>query len=458
MENQATYYHERRNGMQDRDHRIEHKNHDFARHTSRVGFAQTFLQRHSLEWLGWLVAANVWVLVTGITACETHAWDDNEVVKNGREGAREDFLGQSKFECQRLFSDQRFPNITVAADGTVVAAWGHQHIRSRRSLDGGQTWEEAVDIRLKDSIHGGGLLADTERGDLWLFVETAHPPAEQCLYRSVDSGASWVQSEFQTRPNSLGHTASWHMNESGLTLQRGSHAGRLLRAARYYGEGNRSEFWPTHYTNAVFSDDGGKTWESSEPFPALGTGEATIIERRDGTLYYNSRRHWAAEGENPRRRWSATSRDGGRTWTDLKFIAALPDGPQDTNYGLMAGLVRLPIEGEDILVFSNVDSPAGRKNGTVWVSFDGGETWPLKRVISAGPFAYSSLAAGRPGTASQGWIYLFYEGGPVGSEGDAAEEDKVPAQAGGSVARFNLSWLLEGESTGDGQIPARFRR
>ena len=47
----------------------------------------------------------------------------------------------------------------------------------------------------------------------------------------------------------------------------------------------------------------------------------------------------------------------------MKFIAALPDGPQDTNYGLMAGLVRLPIEGEDILVFSNVDSPAGRKNG-----------------------------------------------------------------------------------------------
>ena len=35
-------------------------------------------------------------------------------------------------------------------------------------------------------------------------------------------------------------------------------------------------------------------------------------------------------------------------------------------------------------------------------------------VYEEGPFAYSSLSAGRPGTPSQGWIYLLFEGGPKG--------------------------------------------
>ena len=40
-----------------------------------------------------------------------------------------------------------------------------------------------------------------------------------------------------------------------------------------------------------------------------------LAELSDGTLYYNSRRHWAEEGANPRRRWTATSTDGGHTET-----------------------------------------------------------------------------------------------------------------------------------------------
>ena len=62
-------------------------------------------------------------------------------------------------------------------------------------------------------------------------------------------------------------------------------------------------------------------------------------------------------------------------------------------YGLMAGLVRLPVEGKDILIFSNIESPNGRHHGTVWASFDGGKTWPLKRLVYKGGFGYSSLSA-----------------------------------------------------------------
>lgn len=97
----------------------------------------------------------------------------------------------------------------------------------------------------------------------------------------------------------------------------------------------------------------------------------------------------------------------------------------------MAGLVRLPISGHDILLLSNIDSPEGRINGTVWVSFDGGITWPVKKSIEAGGFAYSSMVAGRKGTASEGKIYLFFEGGGH-------------PETTGNMAIFKLTWLLDG--------------
>jgi sialidase-1 len=226
------------------------------------------------------------------------------------------------------------------------------------------------------------------------------------------------------------------MNEHGLTLQRGKHKGRLIRASRYYAGQNHRSKWSQHFTNAIYSDDNGKTWKTSDPFPANGTGEATIAELSDGTLYYNTRRHWAEEGANPRRRWTAISNDGGETWTNLQFSEVLPDGPQNTDYGLMAGLTRLPLGCQDVLIYSSVDSDNGRNHGTVWASFDGGKSWPVKRLLESGSFAYSSMTSGRTGTPTEGWIYLHYE-----------------TNGGSKVARFNLSWILKGELTGDGSIP-----
>lgn len=69
-----------------------------------------------------------------------------------------------------------------------------------------------------------------------------------------------------------------------------------------------------------------------------------------------------------------------------------------------------------------------RIRGTVWASFDGGKTWPLKRLVDGGSFAYSSLAAGREGTPGEGLIYLLYE-----------------SDGGAKIARFNLAWLTGGK-------------
>jgi sialidase-1 len=273
-------------------------------------------------------------------------------------------------------------------------------------------------------------------GDILVVTEEEHPPAPLHVFRSRDHGQTWTRQEVTIHPDKNGHVPSMCMNEHGIALRHGEQAGRLLRPARWYAAGNQRSEYPKHYTTAVYSDDGGKTWHTSDPFPAFGTGEATVAELSDGRIYYNSRRHWAPEGENPRMRWTACSEDGGQSWQDLAVSDVLPDGDQCRDYGLMAGLARLPVHGRDILVFSNIESPRGRRNGTVWASFDGGSTWPVKRLVDPGAFAYSSLAAGRPGTPSEGWIYLLYEG-----------------SGGGRLARFNLAWLLDGESTGDGELP-----
>ncbi|MCH2367622.1 MAG: glycoside hydrolase [Planctomycetes bacterium] len=353
------------------------------------------------------------------------------------EGKLEAFLGEPALELGQVFRGERFPNIVVSMKGTVIATWGTSHVRARRSEDGGKTWGEEIVIQ-KPGFQCGGVIVDEGSGDIIAFVEDRHPPAPLSVYRSPDDGKTWKKIEVKINPDSKGNQPSMHMNDHGITLRHGQHKGRLIRPSRFYAGRNHRSKWPLHYTNAVYSDDGGKTWHTSDPFPANGTGEATLAELSDGTVYYNSRRHWANEGENPRRRWTALSDDGGKTWKDLKICEALPDGPQNTNYGCMGGLTRLAVKDRDILLYSNCDSPGGRKLGTIWASLDGGKTWPVKRLVFAGSHGYSSLTSGRPGTKSEGWIYLHFEGGPKG---------------GSTVARFNLAWVLKGEATGDGALP-----
>jgi len=359
-----------------------------------------------------------------------------------REGTLAPFLGEPKFAMQQVFKGERFPNIVVALDGTLLATWGSRSVRVRRSEDAGTTWGPEIVIA-RPGFQGGGTTVDEATGDVLAFVEAHHPPAPITVYRSTDRGKTWAAQETVINKDSKGNLPSMHMNEHGITLRHGTHKGRLLRPARFYAGGNKRSEWPNHYTTAIYSDDHGKTWHTSDPFPENGTGEATVAELSDGRIYYNSRRHWAPEGVSPLRRWTAWSRDGGKTWSDVAICKALPDGPQNTHYGCMGGLVRLPIKGRDILLYSNCDSPGGRHHGTVWASFDGGKTWPVKRLVFEGGFAYSSLAAGRPGTPSAGWIYVHFEGGPGG---------------GSQVARFNLAWLLAGKPTGNGAVPQDLAR
>ena len=371
--------------------------------------------------------------------------------------------GKPFFETQLLYTSERFPNVAVAMDGTVVTTWGRNSHQVRRSEDGGRTWGPLITVSAHNwwqnrfpghGFQGGGLTVDENTGDILTFVEAEHPPADQLVFRSRDHGKTWSREDVVIHPDSKGNLPDFAMNEGGLTLRYGKHAGRLIRPSRHYAGSNHRDNWANHYTNAMYSDDGGRTWFTSEPFPAMGTGEAAIAELSDGTLYYNSRRHISTDGLNPRMRYIAWSHDGGHTWVDLSVSDVLPDGAQHVDYGLMAGLVRLPVDGHDILLFSNIDVPdtgeeeeiphhlrtTRRERGTIWASFDGGRTWPLKRLVYAGDFGYSSLAAGRARTPGEGFIYLFYE---------SKSDPELRRFDQGHIARFNLAWLTGGQDWRD---------
>jgi sialidase-1 len=202
---------------------------------------------------------------------------------------------------------------------------------------------------------------------------------------------------------------------------------------------------PYHYSTAVYSDDGGAVWQVSKPFPVLGTGEATLAELSDGRILYNSREHMSRGN-----RFFAWSHNGGDLWINASRSPDLPDGVRGSSYGCMGGMVRLPLAGRDVLLYSNLDTDAGempaqvgastskgREKVTVWASFDGGQTWPVKRLVYDGPSAYSNLGVGRNGTPSQGKIYLIFEGGSSGCY-EAVQ-----------VVAFNLSWLLNGRDVAE---------
>jgi sialidase-1 len=345
------------------------------------------------------------------------------------------FMGEPVFESQQVYAKERHPNVAIGTDGTVLVTLGNSRLLVRRSTDGGKTFGPEIVIA-DPGFQAGGLTVDEATGDVIAFAEKTHPPSKLSIYRSADHGKTWRLQPTKISADKLGNLPSMHMNEHGIALRHGPHAGRLLRPARFYGDGNRPEEYANHYTTAIYSDDGGKTWQTSDPFPENGTGEATVAELADGKIYYNTRCHWD-QNPQPTRRRSAISEDGGVQWKDFDIVEQLPDGLQHRAYGCMGGLVRLPVKDRDILLFSNIDTKGEqRARVTVWASFDGGKTWHLKRLVDPGRSAYSSLNAGRPQTPSEGQIYLHYEAG-----------------SGSKLARFNLAWLLEGEQTGDGTVP-----
>ena len=209
------------------------------------------------------------------------------------------------------------------------------------------------------------------------------------LQHSDDDGATWTKPLDVTRTTKRATNATTIASGPGIGIQltRGPHTGRLILP---FNEGPYSQ-WNNF---AVFSDDRGATWKFGENVPGafvkdakLGQrsqiNEVQMVELSDGSVRLNSRQFAGAKV-----RKTSVSKDGGITWSPVEDVTALRDPSCNASvlrYSFgdgASGLGRILYSGPDAMT---------RSNGTIHLSRDDGATWPVKRVLWPGSFAYSVL-------------------------------------------------------------------
>ena len=153
----------------------------------------------------------------------------------------------------------------------------------RISKDGGETWR--AERSMGGSVTNGNVVLDETTCDI-LFLNPGSE-GEGKMMRSSDHGQTWVEEDIHLRPDGFGlYPHSVGSMQAGVTLEFGEHTGRLIMPGRIMGPaGSNDVQWrPYHYSTALYSDDGGETWQTSRPFPVLGTGEAALAELSDGRI------------------------------------------------------------------------------------------------------------------------------------------------------------------------------
>ncbi|MCU0915673.1 MAG: exo-alpha-sialidase [Planctomycetes bacterium] len=171
----------------------------------------------------------------------------------------------------------------------------------------------------------------------------------------------------------------------------------------------------------ALTDDGGQTWQFSEPLVGAGNIQPSIAKGADGTLVAYMRDN----GPAPKRLHVSTSRDKGLTWSPVKD-SLLP------NPGSGADLVTLR-NGHWVLAYN--DTEEGRHSLAVSLSVDEGKTWPHTQHLESGlpgksapSGAYPSIIQGADDNLHV--VYSFH-----GTEPDGRARKTI------KHARFPESWL-----------------
>lgn len=341
------------------------------------------------------------------------------------------------------FPNYRIPALTVTNDGDLLAsfdgrptAWdapGPNSVLQRRSTDGGVTWQEPTFIhegRTQAPIEGysdPSYIVDRFTGDIFNFHVKSFdrgfgnsrpgvdPEDRNVIHAEVsvsrDDGHTWEHEVITADVTAeLDWRSRFAASGQGIQLKYGEHAGRLLQQFTIINGAGAFQ------AVSVYSDDHGKTWQVGEPV-GVGMDENKTVELSDGRVMLNSR-----DSHRSGYRKVAISEDGGVTYGEVTIDRELPD--PTNNAAIVRAYPNAP-EGSDrakVLVFSNAGSTSSRSNGTIRMSFDDGETWPVTKVFQPGGMAYSTLA-----TLPNGNIGLLYE----------------PEAGNGGIrfAQFNLAWL-----------------
>jgi sialidase-1 len=154
----------------------------------------------------------------------------------------------------------------------------------------------------------------------------------------------------------------------------------------------------------IYSDDHGHTWRHGDIAVPDGPefvnpSEGALAQLPSGEVLFNLRTETPA-----RRRTILTSPDGASRWTPPRLH---PDLPEPVCFGSL-----LADPKSRRLFFINPDNFENRqrRNLTVRVSRDNGQTWPQKHVVDPGWSGYSDIALTRDGE-----LLCFYERGAAGS-------------------------------------------
>jgi sialidase-1 len=316
----------------------------------------------------------------------------------------------------------RIPAIVRAANGDLLAFaegrktgtgdHGDIDIVLKRSSDGGRTWgpmqrvqDEWDDPTARVWIGNPTPVVDwrdpQHPGRVWLAFTRSN--AAVFVTSSDDHGATWSERR-DISATAMHPTWGWYATGPvhGIQLKRGPHAGRLIIPSDHRQRDRES--WGAHI---LYSDDHGASWQigatdTREAPGALHPNENVAVELVDGRLYVNARDQ---HGTHPTTRAVAHSSDGGSTY-DAPF-APEPriTTPVVQNSAIRFAAIDRGAKG-NILLYSCPGHPKDRRDLTILLSFDEGESWANKTVLHRGPAAYSDLVK-----LDDGQIGALYEAG-----------------------------------------------
>ena len=329
----------------------------------------------------------------------------------------------------------RIPAMVVTSKGTILAFCegrkNHREDRGdidlmlKRSTDGGLTWGQQQVVyeqggTEKITIGNPTPVVDRDTGVIWLaFCRDAN---DVFITHSKNDGISWATPRNITKDvkkSDWGQYATGPVN--GIQLRSGPYKGRLVIPCNHrLGRDNRG--WnETGRSHVIYSDDHGESWKPGRPTD-FSMNECTVVELLDGSLMLNMRSYRSNSC-----RAVAISKDGGITWS--KSI----DEPTLVEPVCQGSILRYTWPdkgGRSRILFSNPASKNDRVKMTIRLSYDEGKTWPVSKLLHAGPSAYSCLAV-----LPDGDIACLYEGG------DKFRYEKI------IFATFSLEWLTDGKDS-----------
>ena len=400
------------------------------------------------------------------------------ILGNGPTTAAEPLLVQTDlFEAGKDgYALYRIPGIVCTATGTLLAYcearksnrgdWGTIDIMLRRSTDGGRTWgprQKIADVpgpKSKNPVALAQKLATdgevTYNNPVAIVDHQSSVGGKsvvhflfcleymRCFYmRSDDDGQTFsTPVEITTTFDRFRPDYDWKVLATGPNHGIQLRTGRLVVPV-WISPGTGGHAHRPSVTSVIYSDDHGQSWQRGQiavpDTPEwIIPNETVVAELADGRVMLNVRSESKAH-----RRIITTSPNGATNWSKPVFDDALLEPI------CMASLVRVSTAasgGRNRLLFANPDNlsradgkeEAGknrdRRNLTLKLSYDEGQTWPVRRVLEPSRAGYSDLAVGPDGT-----IFCLYESGTT--DGDMYRTGYL------RLARFNLEWLTDGKDS-----------